>query len=393
MASATSAYEYATWKKAKAHLDYHVEIERRYYSVPHALISKTVDVRLTATGVEIFHRGQRVAVHLRSGIRGGFTATAEHRPPRHQAVVELSHERLLRDAERIGPFTAAVIRQQVHGRVHPEQTLRRSLGILRLAKDFDPARLEAACERALALGCTSYRTLRALIQAPVQSTLPGLSIPAHDDLRGPSYYQSGESSCYNIPCLISFTYYVCAACLEDLDMRTPRGLQKTTLAPITNMAWITEHLNVLICSPTGVGKSWIACAIGHAACRIDHTVRFYRLPRLIVELTRATAMNNRSSFFRNLAKVDLLMLDDFGLAPLTEQTRRDLLEILDDRYDKKSTLITSQLPVEQWHAYLGDPTLADAILDRVVHNSYRLNLTGESMRKKKTTKSAATLSN
>lgn len=180
------------------------------------------------------------------------------------------------------------------------------------------------------------------------------------------------------------------ACLEDLDMRTPRGLQKMALAQITDLAWIREHLNVLICGPTGVGKSWIACAIGHAACRADHSVRFYRLPRLIDELTRATAMNNRSSFFRGLAKVDLLMLDDFGLAPLSETTRRDLLEILDDRYDKKSTLITSQLPVEQWHAYLGDPTLADAILDRLVHNSYRLNLTGESMRKKKTTKSAAT---
>lgn len=180
------------------------------------------------------------------------------------------------------------------------------------------------------------------------------------------------------------------ACLEDLDTRTPRGLQKMALAQITDLAWIREHLNVLICGPTGVGKSWIACAIGHAACRADHSVRFYRLPRLIDELTRATAMNNRSSFFRSLAKVDLLMLDDFGLAPLSETTRRDLLEILDDRYDKKSTLITSQLPVEQWHAYLGDPTLADAILDRLVHNSYRLNLTGESMRKKKTTKSAAT---
>lgn len=180
------------------------------------------------------------------------------------------------------------------------------------------------------------------------------------------------------------------ACLEDLDTRTPRGLQKMALAQITDLAWIREHLNVLICGPTGVGKSWIACAIGHAACRADHSVRFYRLPRLIDELSRATAMNNRSSFFRSLAKVDLLMLDDFGLAPLSETTRRDLLEILDDRYDKKSTLITSQLPVEQWHAYLGDPTLADAILDRLVHNSYRLNLTGESMRKKKTTKSAAT---
>lgn len=184
-----------------------------------------------------------------------------------------------------------------------------------------------------------------------------------------------------------------SACIEDLDTRTPRGLQKMALAQITDLAWIREHLNVLICGPTGVGKSWIACAIGHAACRADHSVRFYRLPRLIDELTRATAMNNRSSFFRGLAKVDLLMLDDFGLAPLSETTRRDLLEILDDRYDKKSTLITSQLPVEQWHAYLGDPTLADAILDRLVHNSYRLNLTGESMRKKKTTKAAATPSN
>lgn len=184
-----SAYEYASWKKAKVHLDYHVETERRYYSVPHALIGKTVDLRLTASGVEIFHRGQRVAVHRRSSLRGSFTTVAAHRPPRHQAVVELSHERLLRDAERIGVATAAVIRQQIHGRVHPEQTLRRSLGILRLARDFDPARLEAAAERALALGSTSYRTLRALIQAPVQTAIPGLSIPAHENLRGPSYYQ------------------------------------------------------------------------------------------------------------------------------------------------------------------------------------------------------------
>jgi transposase len=184
-----SDYEYGAWKKAKVHLDYHVEIERRYYSVPHALIGKTVTVRLSASAIEIFHRGVRVAAHRRSGIRGIFTTIPEHRPPRHQAVMELSHERLLRNAEQIGPCTAAVIRQQVHGRVHPEQTLRRSMGILRLAKDFDAARLEAACERALRLGSTSYRTLRALIQAPGQKELPGLSIPAHDNLRGPSYYQ------------------------------------------------------------------------------------------------------------------------------------------------------------------------------------------------------------
>lgn len=182
-------YEYATWKKAKVHLDYHVEIERRYYSVPYGLIGRTVEVRLTVSTVEIFHRGERIAAHLRSAVRGSFTTMPDHRSPRHRAVVELSHERLLREAEGIGAATAAVIRGQVHARLHPEQTLRRSLGILRLAKDFDPVRLEAACVRALTLGSTSYRTLRALIQAPPSSVITELCLPPHDNVRGPTYYQ------------------------------------------------------------------------------------------------------------------------------------------------------------------------------------------------------------
>ena len=140
---------------------------------------------------------------------------------------------------------------------------------------------------------------------------------------------------------------------------------------------------MLITGPCGVGKSFIASALAHAACRADCSVRSFRLPRLIEELARHHAQANRSAFLKQLAKVDLLYIDDFGLAPLADQSKRDLLEILEDRYDKNSTLLTSQLPVDQWHAYIDEPTLADAILDRLVHNSHRVTLKGGSMRKHK----------
>ncbi|MGH8632287.1 MAG: Mu transposase domain-containing protein, partial [Burkholderiales bacterium] len=180
-------YEYAAWKKAKVHLDYHVEVERQYYSVPHPLVGKTVEVRLTAQTVEIFHRGSRVAAHARSQMKGSFTTTPAHRPERHRAVVDLTHERLLKQAEAIGPATAGVIKAQALARKHPEYALRAGLGVLRLAKDFSPEKLEAACTRALSLKSTSYRAVRALIQAPEQTEL-SLSLPAHGNVRGSSYY-------------------------------------------------------------------------------------------------------------------------------------------------------------------------------------------------------------
>jgi len=171
------------------------------------------------------------------------------------------------------------------------------------------------------------------------------------------------------------------ACLEDIDQRSTRGLDRTWLAQLADLAWIEQGLNVLISGPTGVGKSYLACALGHHACRSDLSVRYFRLTRLNDELQRATALHKKSAFLKMLAKAQLLILDDFGLTPMPDSTQRDLLEILDDRYNRHATLVTSQLPVEKWHAHFADPTLADAILDRLVHNAYRANLQGESMRK------------
>lgn len=164
-------------------------MERAYYSVPFKLIHAHVEVRVTDTSIEVFHRGQRVAAHARAHRRGEFVTAPGHRPDGHQAIIEQSHARLLERAAAIGPATADLIRLQATLKRHPEQTLRSTLGILRLAADFSPAELERACARAVTLKTYSYRTLRALLTAAPVSAVPPARLPAHGNLRGPDYFQ------------------------------------------------------------------------------------------------------------------------------------------------------------------------------------------------------------
>jgi DNA replication protein DnaC len=173
------------------------------------------------------------------------------------------------------------------------------------------------------------------------------------------------------------------ASVEDVDYKSPRGLDRALFLKLAEGQWIAEHGNLLLCGPAGVGKSWLASALGHKACRDNRSVLYQRTPRLLTDLALARGDGRHLRLLRTLGRVDLLILDDWGLEPLDAAARHDLLEILDDRYGRRSTVVTSQLPVDRWHELIGDPTYADAILDRLVHNAHRLDLTGESLRRRR----------
>jgi len=172
-----------------------------------------------------------------------------------------------------------------------------------------------------------------------------------------------------------------SACVEDIDYRQPRGLKKAEMAALASCDWIARHHNLCLTGPTGTGKTWLACALGNQACRQGLSVRYYRLPRLFETLRIAHGDGSYPRLMNQLVKTHLLILDDWAIGPLTAAQRGDLMEVIEERHGRQATLIASQLPIEHWHDYIGEATLADAILDRLLHNAHRLALKGDSMRK------------
>lgn len=173
------------------------------------------------------------------------------------------------------------------------------------------------------------------------------------------------------------------ACIEDVDTTGARGLDRSMVRQLGTCTWVAENLNILITGATGVGKSYIASALGQAACRRRLRVIYRRVPRLFDEIALARADGSYARLLSRLAKANVLILDDLGLGTTTESQRHDLLEVIEDRYGRAATVVTSQLPIPKWHEWIGDPTVADAVLDRLVHNAYKLDLRGNSKRKER----------
>ena len=437
-------YEYAEWRKARVNIDYHIQVEHALYSVPYPLARSEVDVRLSATTVEIFHKHRRVAAHLRIRRKGGYatepvahagspprpcgmdtvaahrlgpqgrtahgrvrrTAPREPAPPR-TGLPQLprTHEaaaRLLRRTPggrlppRAGHRHAELRVRQVHPRDRPGP------GRQRRATHALPARRARPHPRAGVLHQLPKRkgVLTLMLRQPTldllhelrlagmaqafeeQAAMPDISeLSFEDRLSLLLEREKTDRAQRRYQRLKGHAKLHLDATIEDLNFKAPRGLDRSLVLRLASGQWIRDGQTVLVAGATGSGKSYLACAFGHQACRLGISTRYYRVSRLLDELTLARGDGSYPKLIQRLARTWLLILDDWGLASLSGQGRHDLLEVLDDRYARRGTLLASQVPVEHRHDVVGDPTFGDAILDRLLNNAHRITLKGGSMRR------------
>ena len=305
-------YEYAKWRKARVNIDYHIQVDGRFYSVPHALARWEVEVRLGTTTIEIFHKHRRVAAHLRSRGKGGYTTDPGHMPATHRAHLEWTPSRLVRWARKTGPETAAFARKLLETRRHPEQGYRSCLGLMRLARAYPAERMEAACRRALDIGAHSYKSVKTILSA-------GLDQANDGDQRALSLLlerEKTEREQRRYMRLKGLAKLHLDATIEDLNFKANRDLDRSLVLRLASGQWIKDGQTVLVTGATGSGKSYLACALGHQACRNGISTRYYRVSRLLVQLTLARADGSYPKLVQRLAKTWLLVLDDWGLASL-----------------------------------------------------------------------------
>ena len=391
--------------------------------------------------VEILHKGARVASHVRSRGRGHAVTNNEHRPKSHQAHLEWTPSRMVQWAQKIGPFTAQLFERMMADKPHPEMGYRGCLGVIRLAGKYSHSRMEAAAERALLTGACRYRSIESILKNSLdRQPLPGSptpppTTPPHDNIRGAEYCEYGahmlqEPMMQKLLAMrlhgmvdalkaqeqdtetreLSFLERLALlvdhqwnwrqnqalarrlhaaklrgnACVEDIDFRTSRGLDKSAIRALAQESvWVRNHEHLFVLGPTGVGKSFVACALAQKACRDGYSALYTRAAALFRDLAIARADGSLRLLLAKLSRIDVLVIDDWAMAPLSEPERRDFWEICEDRYQNRSMILTSQLPVARWHEQIGDPTVADGILDRLVHNAHRVEMRGDSMRKKR----------
>ncbi len=432
-----ASYSYTLVKKVRVHADYHVEIDKHYYSVPCSLLGQQLEAWISGELVRLFNQGQEVAVHPRKRTYG-YSTRNEHMPEAHRQHATRTPERLLEWAGHIGSETHSYVLHILNSRPHPEQSYRFCLGLLNLHKKYSKARLNAACARALktkvwrlsgiksiwkkvwinnlfriqnqicyprwntkTYAAVSITTDTGSMMNHLYEQLTALKLTGFRDalkkqLAQPGTYRelgfeerlslltAEELTCREnrkAERLIKHARFRLNAELSKLDYRNNRGLDRALIRSLSQGNWLTLKQNILLTGATGSGKTfWHVHLVIMPADR-GYKVYYYRLKALMEQCYQGHADGRYSKLLTSLNNSDLLLLDDWGLEPLSSEQRSDLLEIVDLMYQRGSIIVVSQLPVENWYKMIGDSTHADAILDRLVHGSIKIELKGESMRK------------